>query len=78
MLFLCKGTVTEVGATEYQGKSFPFAKVLVQVGTHTDLVQIGLTETNGVKVGDKVEWPVEVSQLVNDRGQGRMRSRRVS
>ena len=77
MLFQLKGELIELGHTEYDGKSYPFVKILTRIGSRADLVRVGLAKADGLKVGDKVDWPVEVSLAENDRGRGRISAKRV-
>ena len=76
--FPLKGEVLEVGESDFDGNKFPFAKVLVKLGAHADLSRVSLAKTDVVKVGDKVDWIVEVKLAENERGKGRMSCKKAS
>lgn len=64
MKAIIKGQVVEVGATDYQGKSYPFMKLLMDGTSGKELVRVA---GNGKKVGETFEGAVDIR--TGDRGQ---------
>ena len=76
MFCALNGEVVEVGHTEFDGKQFPFCKVYTKLGSKTDLVRVGLSNAQAVKVGEKANWVIEIKLAENDHGKGRLSVKR--